>query len=103
MAEVVTECEGLGEIFVEAERPSCRPRDLGHLNRMSETVAKVVRERGSEDLRFLLQPSERSGMDDAISVALKRITVGVCGFNATTASTLRRIEAEPVEHCEANA
>jgi hypothetical protein len=45
----------------------------------------MVGKPGSKDLRFALQPTERSGMDNTITVALKVASVGVRWFRKSAA------------------
>ena len=58
MTEVVGERQGLGEVFVELQRPRQGAGDLRHLERVGEPGAVVVALVVEEDLGLFLQPAE---------------------------------------------
>src|ERR1035438_3729129 len=70
VAEVVAERAGLGEVFVQRERPCHRTRDLRDLERVREARSVVVALERDEYLRLVLEPAEGARMDDAVPVAL---------------------------------
>ncbi len=72
MAEVVPDCDRLGEVLVQPQRAGDDPRDPGRLERMREPRAEVVASRRHEDLGLVLQPPERLRVHDAVAVALER-------------------------------
>ena len=72
VAEVVAQADRLGQVLVERERPSDRPRDLRDLERVGQPSAVVVALRRDEDLRLVLQAPERLGVHDPVAVALQR-------------------------------
>ena len=69
------EGQGLGEFFIQPQRPGDCARDLRDLHSVRETAAKVVGVAVSEDLSFAGQPAEGTRVKDARSVSLKRQTV----------------------------
>ncbi len=71
VAEVVTERDRLGEILVQAKRSGGRSSDLAHLERVGEADPVVVTLGGQEDLRLVLQPTERLRVDDPVPVTLE--------------------------------
>ncbi len=71
VAEVVAERDRLGQVLVQPERASERPGDLSDLERVRETHPVVVADRREEDLRLVLEPSERLAVNDAVTVALE--------------------------------
>src|SRR5581483_12221319 len=71
MAEVVRQCQGLGQVLVEPERPRQRPRDLRHLDGVGQTRAVMIALIKQEDLRLVLEPAKRARMDDTIAIALE--------------------------------
>ena len=73
MAEVMAERQGLGEILVEPQRARKRARDLRDFERMGEPGAVVVALMKDEHLRFMGKPPKRGRVDDAITVAAKRV------------------------------
>ena len=58
MAEIVGEREGLGEVFVQAERASDATRDLGDFEGMCQASSVMIALMGHKNLRFLLQAAE---------------------------------------------
>src|SRR5450755_1248656 len=73
---------GLGEVLVEAEGPGDRPRDLRHFQRVRQARAVVIAFERDEDLRLVLQPPERTRVNDAVAVALvlRAVVVGLSLF-----------------------
>src|SRR5438093_3109202 len=67
----MAERDRLGEVLVQAERARGRARDVRHLERVRQANAIVVTLGRQEDLRLVLQPSKRLGMNDPVSIAMK--------------------------------
>ena len=84
VADVVDEREGLGEIFVQAERRGDVAGDLRDLDGMGETGAEVVRGARGEDLGLAGEAAEGPGLDDAVAVALEGGEEGVLGCGVDT-------------------
>ena len=59
VAEVVAECNRLGELLVETQDLRDASCDLGDLERMSEPRPIVIAGRRKEHLGLVLQPAER--------------------------------------------
>jgi hypothetical protein len=72
MAEIMGQRHGLGQVLVEAQRAGHGARDLRHLQRMGQAGAEIVALMLHEDLRLVLEPAKRGGMDDPVAVALER-------------------------------
>ena len=72
MAEVVSERQGLREIFVETERAAYGSCDLRHFQAVGQPGSVVIALVIDKNLRLVGQPAERGRMDDAVAVALKR-------------------------------
>ena len=70
VAQVVRQCQGLGQVFVEAQHAGNRAADLGHLQAVGEAGAEVVALVVHEDLRLVDQAAKRGGVHDAVAVAL---------------------------------
>src|SRR5690606_11042210 len=68
--EVVSEGDGLCEVFVQVQRPRGRARDLRDLQRVGQAGGEVVALWRDEHLRLELEPPERVRVDDAVAVAL---------------------------------
>ena len=71
MAEIMREREGFGEVFVETERAGDAAGNLGDFEGMRQAGAVMIALMSHENLRFLLQAPESSGVDDAVAVALE--------------------------------
>ena len=71
VADVVAERDRLCQRLVEAERRSQRARHLRHLHGVGQARDVVVALGVEVDLRLVLQPPKRLGMDDPIPVALE--------------------------------
>ena len=72
--EIVSECDGLGEILVQPQGARHCPRDLRDLKRMRQARSVVVADRGEKDLCLALEPPEGRAVQDAVSVPLKLCT-----------------------------
>jgi len=77
MTDIVRQCECFGQILVKSERTCDRSRDLGDLDGVSETVTEMVMHVRAEDLRFVFEPAECTGMYDSIAVAREIVSIGV--------------------------
>ena len=69
MAEIVGQRQRLGEIFVEAEHPRQRARDLRDFERVGQPGAVMVALVEDENLGLVLEPAERGRVDDAVAIA----------------------------------
>jgi len=72
VAEVVSERQSLGEVFIKTERAADRSRDLRHFEAVGQPRAVVIALVIDKDLRLMGQPAERGRVDDAVPVPLKR-------------------------------
>jgi hypothetical protein len=77
MPDVVREGERLRQILIQAEHTRDRPRNLRHFDRVRETIPKVIVKTGRENLRLVFQPAESTCVDNAITIPLEVITVGM--------------------------
>jgi len=82
MSQVVSQGNGLGQIFIKVQRARYGSGDLGNLQCMSETRNVVVTERCYENLGFVLQPPEGIAMDNPVPIALKFGTHGTGIFRS---------------------
>ena len=71
MAEVVGKRNRLGQIFIEAELPGDRARDLRHLERVGQPRAVVIALVRQKDLRLVGQTPKGGRMQHAVAVALE--------------------------------
>lgn len=70
MPHVVQECDGFGQIFVEAQGAGDGSADLGDFEGVRQAGAMIIAKLVDEHLRLVHEPAERGGMDNAIAVAL---------------------------------
>jgi len=80
VAHIVGHGHGLGQLGVDEQSARQRAGDLGHLKGMGEPSAVVIALVDDKDLGLVLQTAEGRGMENAVTVALKRRTVGVFGL-----------------------
>ncbi len=71
VAEVVSERQRLGQILIEPQPPRQRASNLGDFKRMGEARAIMVALVENENLGFVLEPAEGSGVNDAVTIAAK--------------------------------
>jgi len=71
MAQIVTQRDGFGQIFIKAEGLGDRPGNLGDFKGMGQSCVVMVSGRSEKDLRLMFQPPEGFGMDDSVPVVLK--------------------------------
>ena len=74
VAEIVAKRDRLGELLVKLQHLGDGPRNLRHLERVSEPRSIVVARRREKYLGLVLEPAERLRVHDAIAIALKRRT-----------------------------
>jgi hypothetical protein len=67
---------------------------------VSQTIAKVVGVAPGKDLGFSLKTAKRSGVNDAISVALKVVPVGMLRLGITASAGLLHPHGVVGEHGE---
>src|SRR5688572_17513638 len=70
VAKIVGESDGLGEIFIEPQRPRDVPGNACDLNRVRETRAEMIARAVQEDLRLVLKPAKPARVNDAVAIAL---------------------------------
>jgi len=71
MAEVMTQGNRFGEVFVQAQGSSHSPGDLADFKGMSQSGPVMITFRREKNLRLILQTTESFTMQNAISINLK--------------------------------
>ena len=71
LAQVVTQHNGLDQIFIAAQGTRNRASNLGHLQRVGEPRAIIIAFVIDKNLRFIFETSESGCMQDTVSVTLK--------------------------------
>ena len=101
MAEVMSERQRLGEVFIQAQGARERPGDLHNFERMRKSRTVVVTFVIDEHLRFMGQPPERSRVDNPVAIAAERIAGRTHRFCKASATALRRIGSKncPLAPC----
>src|SRR5512147_1859483 len=97
MPDVMGECERLGELLIEVEHSGDRPGDLRNLDRVCQAIPEMVRQPGGEHLRLVFQPAKGAGMDNAVTVPLKLVAVGVWRLGIPAPAGLSKRESQPAE------
>jgi hypothetical protein len=77
MADVMYQRKRFGEIAVQPQRGSDGPRQLRHLNGVSQAAPVVIRVAMGKDLRFSGEAAKRTRMNDAGTITLEGRAVGV--------------------------
>ena len=74
VAEIMAERDRFGQVLVEPKGAGQRAGELRDFYRMGETGAEMIALVVHEHLRLVGKPPERRGMDDAVAVALERVS-----------------------------
>jgi hypothetical protein len=93
MAEIVRQSEGLDVFFVELKCNSRGAGDLRNLDGMSEAISEMIAKASGEDLSFPFQPAEGAGMDNAVAVALKVVSVRMRRLRKFASAQIGRMKA----------
>src|SRR3972149_1416713 len=88
VAEVVSQADGLDQVFVSAERPGDAAPDLGNFQCVRETGPVVIPLGDDENLRLVLETTEGGRVDDTISIALEAGKLGEIVFRVREALAL---------------
>ena len=88
VAEIVSERDRLGEIFVEAESAGYGTGYLHHLKGVREACPEVVAVGGDEDLSLVHEPAEGLGVDYSVSVALEIVANAIGRLGPEAAYTV---------------
>ena len=77
MAEIVSQRQTLGQIFIHAKRAGERAGDLRHFEAVGQPRAVMIAFVIDEDLGLVVQPAEGGRMQDAVAVArIRRAGIG---------------------------
>ena len=71
VSQIMPKRGGLGEVFVQCERPRHRTCKAADLQRVRQARAVMVALGLEEHLRFMLQAAERFGVRDSVNIALE--------------------------------
>src|SRR5579863_7155221 len=88
MAYIMHQGERFHQVDVQPELSSNGAGNLRYLNSVSKAIAEMVGVTTGENLRLSLQPAKRARMDDAITIALKIVAVGMLRLGITASAGL---------------
>src|SRR5581483_313862 len=100
MAEIVRQREGFNQVNIEAKLCGQGAGDLSDFDGVRQAIAKMVGISASEDLRLMVQPAERAGMNDPVAVAFEVVTVGMARLWITASTGLLDAHGIGSEHGE---
>ncbi len=100
MAHVVDQSQGFNQIDVQAQLSGYGSRDLRDFNGVSQAIAKVIGVAPSEDLGFRFETAKSPGVDNAITVALKVVAIGMPRLVITASAGLFHPHRVVGEHGE---
>ena len=89
MSDVMSEGQSFRQVFVQTENGGNGPRYLRNLDRVCETVAKVVMKTGGEDLRLVFETPERPSMNDTVAVPAEIVTPRVSRLRIASPTAFR--------------
>ena len=72
VTEIMGKADRLHQVLVAPQCPGHRPPDLRDFQGVRQSRPVIITFVVDEDLRFVLQPPERTGVQDTITVALER-------------------------------
>jgi len=91
VAEIVRQCQCLGQILVEPERAGNRAGNLRHFEAVGQARAIVIALVINENLRLVLEPAECGRMDYAVAIALERRAHRMLRLRVKPATALLRL------------
>jgi hypothetical protein len=95
---VVHQGKSFRQIDIEVKGSRDGARDLGDFERMRQAIAEMIGVAAREHLRLGFQAPESSGVNDAVAVTLKVITVGMAGFWEPASAGLSDVHRVGGEH-----
>jgi len=98
MSDVVDQRKGLGEIFVEAKHGCDGARDLRNFDGVRQPVAEMIGEARRENLRLGFQAAEGARVDDAVTIALEGVAIGMIRFGIAPAAARINGETKALQH-----
>ena len=87
VAQIVSQRDGLGQIFVEPQGTGDSAGDLRHLQGVGQTGTVVVALRSQKHLRFMLETAKRLAMQHPIPIPLIDGAIVGLGLRPLTAAT----------------
>src|SRR5205823_920513 len=98
MADIMNQRQRLNQIFIQAEFRSNGARNLGDLNGVSKTVAKVVGVAARKYLGLVFQTAKGARMDDPITVPLKIVAIWMTRLGIAPSEALFRTQRVRRKH-----
>src|SRR5271155_3310836 len=100
MADIVHQCQRFDQLDVKAKLSCDGAGNLRDLDGVRQAIAKMIRVAASEDLGFGLKPAKSPGVNDAITVALKIVAVGMLRLGVKASAGLLHPHGVVGEHQE---
>ena len=75
MPQIMRQRETFGQIFIKAQNPRNRARDLRDFETMGQARAVIIPLMGDKDLGFAFQAAKGGRMDNPVFIPLKRATL----------------------------
>ena len=72
VAQIMRQCQRLGQVLVHIERAGQAAGDLRHFQAVGQAHAEMIAVGGYKYLRLVAQPPKRAGVDDPVAIARKR-------------------------------
>jgi hypothetical protein len=91
MPDVVHQCQRFHQLRIQPERRRHRSRNLRHLERVRQPVAKMIRKTHRENLRLRFEPTKRPRVHNAIAIPRIFASIFVGSFRKAPASRLIRV------------
>src|SRR5580704_3629982 len=100
MADIVHQGKGLDQINVQSQLSGNGASDLRNFDSVSQPIAKVVGVAASEDLSFGFETTKGPGVNDAITITLKVVSIRMLRLGITASAGLLHPHGVVGEHGE---
>ena len=88
MSHVVHQGQGLHQVHVQPELGCDRAGNLCDLDGVGQAIAEVVGKAAGKDLCFGFEPAKGAGMNDAVTVTLEIVAIGMLGLRNSASAGL---------------
>lgn len=77
MSDVVNQGEGLSKVDIEPKLSRYRARDLCYFDGVGESISEMIANASGKDLSLVFESSKGARVDDAVTVTLVVVAIGV--------------------------
>lgn len=88
MTHVMRQCESLDQIHIQCKLPRNGPCDLCDFQGMCQPVPKMIGVASGENLGFVRQTPESTGVDNSIAIALEVVSIRMGRLGIATSAGL---------------